>query len=230
MGLLTSCRKLKIQMTQSFLFCLLGQVWALTLSTGLWVCRVGSWTDYVVDSSTLVVRLWMPSLSHGQGITIGCFLHHTWFLMSCATSDGGEDGTLLVPQWHSTPWWPLLITKRGTWKGFATNSLRIQLMTVSLFQEQLPVVSLQQVCHFFWTTATSALLLWLPCWDCLLAHVAHYSSDKDTAAGDPLVVQSCPWWLVPCTSPCLLLFELQACYGHLFVFTQLLWLIGCFGS
>ena len=41
-------------------------------------------------------------------------------------SDGGEDGTLLVPEWHSAPWWPLLITKRGTWRGFVTNSLRIQ--------------------------------------------------------------------------------------------------------
>ena len=31
----------------------------------------------------------------------------------------------------------------------------------------------------------------------------------------------CLWWPVPCTctSSCLLLLELQACYGHLFVFT-----------
>ena len=32
-------------------------------------------------------------------------------------SDRGENGTLLVPEWHSAPRWPLLITKRGTWRG-----------------------------------------------------------------------------------------------------------------
>ena len=32
-----------------------------------------------------VVKLLMPSLSHVQGITIGCFLHHTWLLVFCAT-------------------------------------------------------------------------------------------------------------------------------------------------
>lgn len=40
--------------------------------------------DFVADSLTLVVKLLMPSLSLGQGITIGCFLHHIWFLMFCA--------------------------------------------------------------------------------------------------------------------------------------------------
>ena len=60
-------------------------VWVLTQSTGLQVYRLSSWKGFVADSSTLVVRLFMPSLSHGQGITIGCFLHHTWFLMFCAT-------------------------------------------------------------------------------------------------------------------------------------------------
>jgi len=41
-------------------------------------------------------------------------------------SEGGEDGTLLVPEWHSAPWWPLRITKHGTWRGFVTNAIRIQ--------------------------------------------------------------------------------------------------------
>ena len=40
--------------------------------------------------------------------------------------EGHEDGTLLVPEWHSAPWWPLLITKHGSWRNFVTASLRIQ--------------------------------------------------------------------------------------------------------
>ena len=63
----------------------------------------------------------------------------------------------------------------------------------------------------------------------LLPFVKHYPTDKDTAAVYTLAFQSCPCWLVLCTL-CLLLFELQACYEHLFVFKQLLWLISCFGS
>ena len=31
---------------------------------------------------------------------------------------GGERGTLIAPHWPSAPWWPLLITRNGTWKGF----------------------------------------------------------------------------------------------------------------
>ena len=106
--------------------------------------------------------------------------------------DRGEDGTLLVLEWHSAPWWPLLVAT-------------------------------------FCTTGTLALLLWL-LEACLLPYVTHYSSGKDTVAGDTLEIQCCPCWLVPCTLLSLLLFELHACYGHLFVFTQLLWLISCLGS
>ena len=40
-------------------------------------------------------------------------------------SEGGEDGTLLIPEWHSAPWWPLLITKLGAWQGFVTRFIRI---------------------------------------------------------------------------------------------------------
>lgn len=39
--------------------------------------------------------------------------------------DGREDGTLLVPEWPSAPWWPLF-AKHGSWHGFVTASLRIQ--------------------------------------------------------------------------------------------------------
>ena len=40
---------------------------------------------------------------------------------------GKEDGTLLIPEWHSAPWWPLLVTRCGTWKKFVVSSMRIQL-------------------------------------------------------------------------------------------------------
>ena len=40
--------------------------------------------------------------------------------------DGREDGTLLVPEWPSAPWRPLLFAKHGSWHGFVTASLRIQ--------------------------------------------------------------------------------------------------------
>lgn len=39
---------------------------------------------------------------------------------------GGEDGTLLVPEWQSAHWWPLLVTRRGTWRKFVTDARRIQ--------------------------------------------------------------------------------------------------------
>ena len=39
---------------------------------------------------------------------------------------GGEDGTLLVPEWQSAPWWPLLVARRGTWRKFVTDAWRIQ--------------------------------------------------------------------------------------------------------
>lgn len=37
-------------------------------------------------------------------------------------AEGHEDGTPLVPEWHSAPWLPLLITKHG----FVIASLTIQ--------------------------------------------------------------------------------------------------------
>ena len=36
-----------------------------------------------------------------------------------------EYGTLLIPYWPSAPWWPLLITKQGTWNWFVTDCLDI---------------------------------------------------------------------------------------------------------
>ena len=40
--------------------------------------------------------------------------------------DGREDRILLVPEWPSASWWPLLLAKHGSWHGFLTASLRIQ--------------------------------------------------------------------------------------------------------
>ena len=37
-----------------------------------------------------------------------------------------EHGTLLIPNWPSAPWWPLLINKPGIWKSCVKGSLRIQ--------------------------------------------------------------------------------------------------------
>lgn len=130
MGLLTSCHRSNIEVTIGLILPVLltwPGVWVLTQSTGLRVQRLDSWTSFVADSSTLVVKLLIPSLSHGQGMIISYFLHHT--LVHCVLhhmSDRGKDGTLLVMEWHPSPWWPLLITKRGTWRKFVTNSLRIQ--------------------------------------------------------------------------------------------------------
>ena len=39
---------------------------------------------------------------------------------------GEEAGTLLVPEWQSAPWWPLLVTRRGTWRKFVTDARRMQ--------------------------------------------------------------------------------------------------------
>ena len=41
-------------------------------------------------------------------------------------SVGKEDGTLLVPEWRSAPWWPLLVTRRGRWREFVVDSRQIQ--------------------------------------------------------------------------------------------------------
>ena len=62
---------------------------------------------------------------------------------------GHEDGTLLVPEWHSAPWWPLDITKHGSWLGFVTASLRIQPSRLFSFQGQRQAVFLLQVYHLF---------------------------------------------------------------------------------
>lgn len=40
-------------------------------------------------------------------------------------SAGGEDGTLIVPQWPSASWWPLLVDMNGSWKGFVTGAMTI---------------------------------------------------------------------------------------------------------
>ena len=32
--------------------------------------------------------------------------------------DGCEKGTLIAPSWPSASWWPLLVTRHGTWKPF----------------------------------------------------------------------------------------------------------------
>ena len=60
-------------------------VGALTPLTALPVWKLSSWTDFVANSSILVVKPLMLSLCHGRGITIGSLLHHTWCLVYCAT-------------------------------------------------------------------------------------------------------------------------------------------------
>ena len=35
---------------------------------------------------------------------------------------GKEDGTLLVPEWRPALWWPLLVTRRGSWRRFVVDS------------------------------------------------------------------------------------------------------------
>ena len=36
-----------------------------------------------------------------------------------------EHGTLVIPYWPSAPWWPLLVTRQGTWNWFVTDCLNI---------------------------------------------------------------------------------------------------------
>ena len=48
--------------------------------------RQGSWTGFLADSSTLVVKLSMPSLSHGHGMfpppyLVPCVFHHVDLLL-----------------------------------------------------------------------------------------------------------------------------------------------------
>ena len=42
-------------------------------------------------------------------------------------AEGKEFGTLILPEWHSAPWWPLLITKQGLWQEFVRACCRFQL-------------------------------------------------------------------------------------------------------
>ena len=42
-------------------------------------------------------------------------------------SVGMEDGSLLVPHWPSAPWWLLLITSQGNWRGFVKDVIELQL-------------------------------------------------------------------------------------------------------
>ena len=41
-------------------------------------------------------------------------------------SAGRENGTLIVPEWRSASWWPLLVERSGSWKSFISQSLQIQ--------------------------------------------------------------------------------------------------------
>lgn len=41
-------------------------------------------------------------------------------------AEGKEFGTLILPEWHSAPWWPLLITKQGLWQEFVRACCRFQ--------------------------------------------------------------------------------------------------------
>lgn len=68
----------------------------------------------------------MPSLCPGKELITGCFLPP--YLVPRVLRHmamGEEDGTLLIPEWHSAPWWPLLVTRRGTWKTFMADSRQI---------------------------------------------------------------------------------------------------------
>ena len=35
------------------------------------------------------------------------------------------EGALIVPEWPSAAWWPLLINRSGSWKSFVKHSIRI---------------------------------------------------------------------------------------------------------
>ena len=41
-------------------------------------------------------------------------------------SAGRKNGTLIVPEWHSASWWPLLVERSGSWKPFISQSIQIQ--------------------------------------------------------------------------------------------------------
>ena len=88
MGLLTSCHRSNIEVTIGLILPVLltwPGVWGLTQSTGLRVQRLGSWTSFVADSSTLVVRLLIPSLLMGRGLQLAVSSTIPWFLVFCAT-------------------------------------------------------------------------------------------------------------------------------------------------
>ena len=63
--------------------------------------------------------------------------------------EGHEDGTLLVPEWHSAPWWPLFSTKHGSWRKFVTASLRLQPHEGLFIPGGQQAVFLLQACHLF---------------------------------------------------------------------------------
>ena len=39
---------------------------------------------------------------------------------------GKEHGTIIVPEWQSAPWWPLLVTRQGVWQTFVKDSCRLE--------------------------------------------------------------------------------------------------------
>ena len=41
-------------------------------------------------------------------------------------ADGKEYGTIILPEWHSAPWWPLLVTRKGTWQDFVKDSYKLE--------------------------------------------------------------------------------------------------------
>ena len=41
-------------------------------------------------------------------------------------ADSKEYGTIILPEWHSAPWWPLLITRKGTWQEFVKDSYKLE--------------------------------------------------------------------------------------------------------
>ena len=107
-------------------------------------------------------------------------------------------------------------------RGFVANSLRIQPYE-GIFIAGASASCLHNRCATFWTTDSSALFLWLLCWDleaCLLPFVKHCPTDKDTAAVLYLGISILSWCYVDrvccclsyklVMSTCLLL---RRCYG-----------------
>ena len=41
-------------------------------------------------------------------------------------AQGNEIGTLVIPEWHSAPWWPLLVTRQGRWQPFVRDSCKLE--------------------------------------------------------------------------------------------------------